>query len=174
VKEREEQLSEQTEHARAQYGDFLKNRTAFDADKAVFDRQKVLWEREKATFLQNARTQRVAVSVTESVGVRATATASTAVGTSAEAKSMEASVTTAEERQVSKMVGGLEEGPLAPKSSPSLSAAESGECSTAVAKLIADTLTSSRFILAKITYPDTARPSRTNVRALHLLPSYRH
>jgi hypothetical protein len=128
VKEREEQLSEQTEHARAQYGDFLKNRTAFDADKAVFDRQKVLWEREKASFLQNARTQRVAASATENGGVtRVAASNTTAVNTTSDAKSMAASVATSEERQVNKMVGGSEEGVVASKSSPSLSAIDSGE-----------------------------------------------
>ena len=128
VREAEIQLVQRTEGVRQQYGDFLKNRSALDADKVTFERQKYLWEREKAALLQNVQVQRAAAiqSAETSTASRPVSSTSASAVSSVETKQSTASIS-ADEQLVSQIIGGSQEGLIASRSSPSLSAADSGE-----------------------------------------------
>lgn len=131
IKDAETELAKTTEGVRVQYGDFLKNRSSLEADKVTFERQKYMWEREKAALLQTVQAQRAAVATTASTETPAASRSASgtggSAGSSAEVKEGTASVMSSEERVVSKMIGGSQEGLVASRSSSNLSATESGE-----------------------------------------------
>jgi hypothetical protein len=122
----ETQLVEQNEDVRRQYGEFLKNRTSLDAEKVTFERQRYMWEREKANLMQTIHAQRAAASETAGVS-RPASGAGSSVGSSVEAKETTVLKMTSDERAVSRMIGGSQDGLIASRSSPSLSATDSGE-----------------------------------------------
>jgi hypothetical protein len=126
LKDVEVQLVEQNEDVRRQYGEFLKNRTSLDAEKVTFERQRYMWEREKANLMQTIQAQRAAAA-TETAGVSRPASGTgSSVGSSVEAKETTGLKMTSDERAVSRMIGGSQDGLIASRSSPSLSATDSG------------------------------------------------
>lgn len=133
LKDVEAQLVEQNEDVRRQYGEFLKNRTSLDAEKVTFERQRYMWEREKANLVQTLHAQRAAAAATETAGgSRPASGTGSSVGSSAEAKETTALKMTSDERAVSRMIGGSQDGLIASRSSPSLSATDSGKWFCAV------------------------------------------